>query len=136
LICSEEFAKANGLAIRAYIEASSTGAVQPNEVMMAPVTSVKNLLAKTGKTIGDYGLFELNEAFSAQSLAVVRQLELDDDKVNVNGGGVSLGHPIGCSGARILVTLLHAMEDRGVSDGIASLCLGGGDAVSMAISIP
>ena len=136
LICSEEFAKANGLTIRAYIEAASTGAVEPNEVMMAPVTSVKNLLAKTGKTIGDYGLFELNEAFAAQSLAVMRELGLDQDKVNVNGGGVSLGHPIGCSGARILVTLLHAMEDRGVSDGIASLCLGGGDAVSMAISIP
>ena len=136
LICSEEFAKNNGLTIRAHIEAASTGAVEPNEVMMAPVTSVKNLLAKTGKTVADYGLFELNEAFAAQSVAVVRELGLDQDKVNVNGGGVSLGHPIGCSGARILVTLLHAMEDRGVSDGIASLCLGGGDAVSMAISIP
>jgi len=136
LVCSEEFAKTHGLPIRAYIEAASTGAVEPNEVMMAPVTSVKNLLAKTGKTVGDYGLFELNEAFSAQSLAVVRELELDEDKVNVNGGGVSLGHPIGCSGARILVTLLHAMEDRGVKDGIASLCLGGGDSVSMAISLP
>ena len=136
LICSEEFAKANGLTIRAYIEAAATGAVDPKEVMMAPVTSVKNLLAKTGKSLADYGLYELNEAFAVQSLGVVRALELDPDKVNVNGGGVSLGHPIGCSGARILVTLLHAMEDRGVNDGIASLCLGGGDAVSMAISLP
>jgi acetyl-CoA C-acetyltransferase len=136
LICSEDFARANGLPIRAYIDATATGAVEPNEVMMAPVTSVKNLLHKTGKTVDDYGLFELNEAFSAQAVAVVRQLGLDEEKVNVNGGGVSLGHPIGCSGARILVTLLHAMEDRGVSNGIASLCLGGGDAVSMAISIP
>jgi len=136
LICSEEFAKANGLEIRAYIEGASTGAVEPNEVMMAPVTSIKNLLKKTGKTLGDYGLFELNEAFAVQSLGVVRALELNDDIVNVNGGGVSLGHPIGCSGARILVTLLNAMEDRNVSDGIASLCLGGGDAVSMAISRP
>jgi acetyl-CoA C-acetyltransferase len=136
LVCSEEFAAANGLTIRAHIVAAATGAVEPHEVMMAPVTSVKNLLAKTGKNLGDYGLFELNEAFAAQSLAVVRQLELDEDKVNVNGGGISLGHPIGCSGARILVTLLHAMEDRGVQDGIASLCLGGGDAVSMAISLP
>ena len=133
LVCSEDFAKANGLEIRATIEAAATGAVEPHEVMMAPVTSVKNLLAKTGKSIGDYGLIELNEAFAAQSVAVVRELELDEEKVNVNGGGVSLGHPIGCSGARILVTL-HAMEDRGVADGIASLCLGGGDAVSMAIS--
>jgi len=136
LICSEEFAKANGLPIRAYIDAAGTGAVEPNEVMMAPVTSVKNLLRKTGKNVDDYGLVELNEAFAAQAVAVIRQLELDPEKVNVNGGGVSLGHPIGCSGARILVTLLHAMEDRGVSDGLASLCLGGGDAVSMAISIP
>ncbi|MFH2053771.1 MAG: acetyl-CoA C-acetyltransferase [bacterium] len=136
LVCSEEFARAKGLTIRAFIEASATGAVDPKEVMMAPVTSVRNLLRKTGKTVADYGLYELNEAFSAQSLGVVRQLELDEDKVNVNGGGVSLGHPIGCSGARILVTLLHAMEDRKVQDGIASLCLGGGDAVSMAISLP
>ena len=136
LICSEEFARANGLKIRAFIEGAATGAVEPHEVMMAPVTSVKNLLKKTGKTVADYGLFELNEAFAAQSVAVVRALELDEDKVNVNGGGVSLGHPIGCSGARILVTLLHAMEDRGVKDGIASLCLGGGDAVSLAISLP
>jgi acetyl-CoA C-acetyltransferase len=136
LICSEEFARANGLKIRATIEAAATGAVEPHEVMMAPVTSIKNLLAKTGKSVSDYGLFELNEAFAAQSVGVVRALELDEDKVNVNGGGVSLGHPIGCSGARILVTLLHAMEDRGVSEGIASLCLGGGDAVSMAISRP
>jgi acetyl-CoA C-acetyltransferase len=136
LICNEDFAKANGLEIRAYIEAAATGGVEPNEVMMAPVTSIKNLISKTGKSLSDYGLFELNEAFAVQSLGVVRALELDDSIVNVNGGGVSLGHPIGCSGARILVTLLHAMEDRNVTDGIASLCLGGGDAVSMAISRP
>jgi len=136
LICSEEFATANGLTIRAYIDATTTGAVEPKQVMMAPVTSIRNLLDKTGTKVTDYGLFELNEAFAAQSVAVVRELELDEDKVNVNGGGVSLGHPIGCSGARILVTLLHAMEDRGVDKGIASLCLGGGDAVSMAISRP
>jgi acetyl-CoA C-acetyltransferase len=136
LICSEDFAQANGLPIRAYVDAATTGAVEPKQVMMAPVTSVKNLLQKTGTKITDYGLIELNEAFAAQSVAVVRELELDEEKVNVNGGGVSLGHPIGCSGARILVTLLHAMEDRGVKKGIASLCLGGGDAVSMAISRP
>jgi acetyl-CoA C-acetyltransferase len=135
LVCSEDFAKAHGLKVRAVIEASATGAVEPHEVMMAPVTSVKNLLKKTGRAMNEYGLVELNEAFSAQSVAVVRQLELDDAKVNVNGGGVSLGHPIGCSGARILVTLLHAMEDRNVKNGIASLCLGGGDAVSLAISL-
>jgi len=136
LICSEEFAKANNLPIRAYIDGAGSGAVEPKQVMMAPVTSVRKLLAKTGTKIQDYGLVELNEAFAAQSVAVIRELEMDEDKVNVNGGGVSLGHPIGCSGARILVTLLHAMEDRDVQKGLASLCLGGGDAMSMVISRP
>jgi acetyl-CoA C-acetyltransferase len=110
--------------------------VDPKEVMMAPVTSIRNLWRKLGTDKDDYGLYELNEAFAAQSLGVMRALELDPDKVNTRGGGVSLGHPIGCSGARILVTLLHAMEDEGVATGLASLCLGGGDAVSMAISLP
>ena len=136
LVCSEEFARANGLPVRAYIDGAGTGAVEPNEVMMAPVRSVRNLLEKMGRDVADFGLWELNEAFAAQSVAVVRQLELDEERVNVNGGGVSLGHPIGCSGARILVTLLHAMEDRDEKAGIASLCLGGGDAVTMAISRP
>ncbi|MFO7610002.1 MAG: acetyl-CoA C-acetyltransferase [Candidatus Krumholzibacteriia bacterium] len=136
LVCSEEFARANKLKVRAFIDGAATGAVEPHEVMMAPVTSIRNLWRKLGTTAADYGLYELNEAFAAQSLGVVRALELDDDKVNVRGGGVSLGHPIGCSGARILVTLIHAMEDRKVARGIASLCLGGGDAVSMAVSLP
>ncbi len=136
LICSEEFAKANNLTIRAYIDGAGSGAVEPKKVMMAPVTSIRKLLDKTATKIQDYGLVELNEAFAVQSVAVMRELELDPEKVNVNGGGVSLGHPIGCSGARILVTLLHAMEDRGVDKGLASLCLGGGDAMSMVISRP
>jgi acetyl-CoA C-acetyltransferase len=104
--------------------------------MMAPVTSVRNLLKKTGQQAGRLRPVELNEAFAAQSLAVIRQLEVDPARVNVHGGGVSLGHPIGCSGARILVTLLHAMEDRQVGRGLASLCLGGGDAVALAITLP
>jgi acetyl-CoA C-acetyltransferase len=136
LICSESFAKKHGLKVRAVIEGTATGAVQPHEVMMAPVTSVKNLIKKTASKLGDYGLFEFNEAFAAQSLGVIRQLEVDPAKVNIHGGGVSLGHPIGCSGARILVTLLHAMEDRKINRGLASLCLGGGDAVSLAITLP
>ena len=136
LITSEKFAEENGLKARANIEGYATGAVDPEWVMMAPVGAVKNLLEKTGKSLDEYGLFELNEAFAAQSLAVIDELGLDPEKVNVNGGGVSLGHPIGCSGARILVTLLHAMEDRGVKDGIAALCLGGGDAVALAIRRP
>ena len=134
LVCSEDFAAANNLEIMARIDGATTGAVEPKQVMMAPVTSIRNLWKKLGTGPGDYDLYELNEAFAAQSLGVVRQLELDDEKVNVNGGGVSLGHPIGCSGARILVTLLHALADRGGQKGIASLCLGGGDAVSMAVS--
>ena len=100
---------------------------------MAPVTSIRNLLTKLGTKTTDYGLYELNEAFAAQSVAVVRQLELDEDTVNVNGGGVSLGHPIGCSGARILVTLLHEMQRRDAKRGLAALCIGGGMGVSLAI---
>jgi len=136
LVCAEDFAAEKGLKIRAYIDGAATGAVDPQEVMMAPVKSVRNLWAKLGTDKDSYDLYELNEAFAAQSLGVMRALDLDQEKVNIRGGGVSLGHPIGCSGARILVTLLHAMEDEGVRTGVASLCLGGGDAVSMAISLP
>ncbi len=84
--------------------------------------------------MADFDLVELNEAFAAQAVAVIRELGLDPAKVNVRGGGISLGHPIGCSGARILVTLLHALEDLGKHSGLATLCLGGGDAVALAIS--
>jgi len=101
---------------------------------MAPVGAVNNLIEKTGKSLDDYGIFELNEAFAAQSLGVVGELGLDTEKVNVHGGAVALGHPIGASGTRCLVTLLHAMEDRDENNGIVALCLGGGDAVAMAIS--
>jgi acetyl-CoA C-acetyltransferase len=133
LVCDEEFATAHGLEIRAEITAYGTGAVQPNEVMMAPVTAVGRLLERTGTTVADYDLVEVNEAFAAQAVAVSRELGLDPDKTNIRGGGISLGHPIGCSGARILVTLLHALEDTGGEQGMASLCLGGGDAVALTI---
>ena len=136
LVCSESFARDNGLTVKAVIEAYGTGAVDPEWVMMAPVGAVKNVWAKAGKTKDDYGLYELNEAFAAQAVAVTDQLDLSPDKVNVNGGAIALGHPIGASGTRCLVTLIHAMEDRGVSDGLVALCLGGGDAVAMAISRP
>jgi acetyl-CoA C-acetyltransferase len=101
--------------------------------MMAPVTAVGRLLERTGTSIGDYDLVEVNEAFSAQAVAVTRELGLDPEKTNIRGGGISLGHPIGCSGARILVTLLHALEDTGGEQGLATLCLGGGDAVALTI---
>ncbi|MHA1154271.1 MAG: acetyl-CoA C-acetyltransferase [Alphaproteobacteria bacterium] len=136
LVCSESFARDNGLTVRAVIEAYGTGPVDPEWVMMAPVGAVQNVWAKAGKTKDDYGLYELNEAFAAQAVAVVDQLGLAPEKVNVNGGAIALGHPIGASGTRCLVTLIHAMEDRGVNDGLVALCLGGGDAVAMAISRP
>jgi acetyl-CoA C-acetyltransferase len=133
LVCDEDFARDNGLELRAEITAYGTGAVEPNEVMMAPVTAVGRLLERTGTGIEDYDLVEVNEAFAAQAVAVTRELGLDPEKTNIRGGGVSLGHPIGCSGARILVTLLHALEDTGGEQGLATLCLGGGDAVALTI---
>ena len=133
LVCDEEFVQAHGLEMRAEVLAYGTGAVEPNEVMMAPVTAVGRLLERTGTSIGDYDLVELNEAFSAQAVAVTRELGLDPEKTNVRGGGISLGHPIGASGARILVTLLHALEDLDREQGLATLCLGGGDAVALTI---
>jgi acetyl-CoA C-acetyltransferase len=136
LVCSEQFAAQQDLDVRAVIEGYATGAVDPQWVMMAPVGAVKNLLRKTGKQLADYGLLELNEAFAAQAIAVIDELGFAADRVNVHGGAVALGHPIGCSGARILVTLLHAMEDRDVKHGVAALCLGGGDAVALAVSLP
>jgi acetyl-CoA C-acetyltransferase len=133
LVCAPEFAAAHELKARAEITAYGSGAVNPQAVMMAPVTAVGRLLERTGTTIADYDLVEVNEAFAAQAVAVSRELKLDPDRTNVRGGGVSLGHPIGCSGARILVTLLHALEDTGGENGLATLCLGGGDAVALTI---
>jgi len=115
------------------IVAQATSGVEPKLVMMAPVDAVKKLMAKTGWNRGDVDLVELNEAFSVQALGVMRELELDADRVNVNGGAVALGHPIGASGARVLVTLIHEMRRRNARRGIAALCLGGGNAVAMAI---
>jgi acetyl-CoA C-acetyltransferase len=115
------------------VVAQATSGVEPKFVMMAPVEAVKKLLAKTGWNRGDVDLVELNEAFSVQALGVMRELELDAERVNVNGGAVALGHPIGASGARVLVTLLYEMKRRGARRGIAALCLGGGNAVAMAI---
>jgi acetyl-CoA C-acetyltransferase len=136
LVCSESFARDNGLTVKVVIEAYGTGPVDPEWVMMAPVEAVKGVWAKAGKTKDDYGLYELNEAFAAQAVAVAEQLDLPSEKVNVNGGAIALGHPIGASGTRCLTTLIHAMEDRGVDSGLVALCLGGGDAVAMAVSRP
>ncbi len=136
LVCSESFAREHGLPAIAVVEAYGTGAVDPEWVMMAPVGAVQGVARKAGRPVADYDLFELNEAFAAQAVAVVEQLRLDPERVNVHGGAVALGHPIGASGARCLVTLLHAMLDRGAESGMVSLCLGGGDAVAMSIARP
>ncbi len=133
VITSEAVARAHGLTILARISGYATGAVDPKELFFAPITAVKNLMQKEGKSIGDYGLIEANEAFASQSLADGRGLGWDFDRVNVNGGAIALGHPIGASGARVLVTLLHAMIDRDVATGLATLCLGGGDAVALSV---
>ena len=111
----------------------ATGGVAPEWVMMAPEVSVKKLSEKLGRNPGDFDLHEINEAFSAAACALLGVLDLDPAKVNVNGGAVALGHPIGASGARILTTLLHAMKQRDAKTGMASLCLGGGNAVSLAV---
>jgi acetyl-CoA C-acetyltransferase len=102
-------------------------------VMLAPVIGVKNVLRKAGWSRDEVDLYELNEAFSVQALGVARELELDITKVNVNGGAVAIGHPIGASGARILVTLIHEMIRRDAKKGVAALCLGGGNSVALAI---
>ena len=133
VITSEAVARAHGLTILARISGYATGAVDPKELFFAPITAVKNLMKKEGKSINDYGLIEANEAFASQSLADGRGLGWDFDRVNVNGGAIALGHPIGASGARVLVTLLHAMIDRDVATGLATLCLGGGDAVALSV---
>ena len=117
----------------ARIAGQAVSGIEPALVMMAPVKAVRKLAAKVGWNLADVDLIELNEAFSVQAVAVVEQLELNPEKMNVNGGAVALGHPIGASGARILVTLLHEMVRRNAKRGIAALCLGGGNAVALAV---
>ncbi len=115
------------------IVAQATSGIDPKWVMMAPVSAVRKIWEKTGWKNEDVDLYELNEAFSVQALGVMRELGLDPNKVNVNGGAVAIGHPIGASGARVLVTLIYEMIRRDVHRGIAALCLGGGNAVAMAV---
>jgi acetyl-CoA C-acetyltransferase len=133
VVASMDRAKGLGLKPLATIKGQAVSGVEPRDVMMAPVSAVHKLLAKTGWSREDVDLYEINEAFSVQAIAVIGRLGLDAVKVNVNGGAVALGHPIGCSGARILVTLLHEMNRRDSKRGIAALCLGGGNAVAMAV---
>lgn len=133
VLASADAVKRLSLQPLARVVSYATGGCAPEWVMMAPLDAVKNVTAKMNCTARDFDLYEFNEAFAVQSVALVRELKLDPEKVNVHGGAVALGHPIGCSGARILVTLIHALRDRGLKKGLASLCLGGGNAVAMAI---
>jgi acetyl-CoA C-acetyltransferase len=133
VVTSGARAKQLGVEPMARIVAQATSGVDPKWVMMAPVGAVRKIWDKTGWKKDEVDLYELNEAFSVQAIAVIRELGLDIDKVNVNGGAVALGHPIGASGARVLVTLLYEMIRRDAHKGIAALCLGGGNAVAMAI---
>ncbi len=134
VVTSEAYARAHGLKIMARIAAYATGAVEPQELFFAPILAVQNLMKRSGTKIGDYDLIEANEAFASQALANGAGLGWDWNRVNVNGGAIALGHPIGASGARVLTTLLYAMQDRGVHAGLATLCLGGGDAVALSVT--
>jgi acetyl-CoA C-acetyltransferase len=135
VVTSAEKAKALGRAPLARIVAQATSGLEPKMVMMTPVPAVRTLFEKTGWNAASVDLVELNEAFSVQGVAVVRDLGLDPARVNVNGGAVALGHPIGASGARILTTLLYALKHRGGRRGIATLCLGGGNGVALAVEM-
>ena len=133
VVMSEERAGQLGVTPLARISHYATGGCAPEWVMMAPEVSIQSCAAKAGRQASDFDLHEINEAFSVAAIALCRVLDLDPSRVNVNGGAVALGHPIGASGARILVTLLHAMRQRSAKNGMASLCLGGGNAVSLAV---
>ncbi len=133
VVASQEFAEAHGLPFKAVITEYAAGGTEPEDLFFAPVIAVRKLMRRAGTNVGDYGLIEMNEAFAVQAIADMRALGIDAERLNVNGGAVALGHPIGASGARILVTLLAAMEDRDTETGLATLCLGGGNAVALAV---
>lgn len=133
LVIEEEMAKSLGLTILARIKGYASGGVAPEIMGMGPVPATLKVLENTSLTVNDIDLIEANEAFAAQFLAVGRELKFDMDKVNINGGAIALGHPIGASGARILVTLLHALKARDKTLGLATLCIGGGQGIAMII---
>ncbi|MFL5404118.1 MAG: thiolase family protein [Gemmatimonadales bacterium] len=135
VVTSLAFARAHGLTPMARVTGYATGGGEPRDLFFAPVIAVRNLMEKTGSRIGDYDLIESNEAFAVQALADGRELGWDWERVNVHGGAVALGHPIGASGARVLTTLLYALRDRGGATGLATLCLGGGNAVALSVEL-
>ena len=135
VVAAAETAARLGVTPIARVVAQATSGLEPRMVMMTPVDAVKKVLAKCGWSIDDVDLFELNEAFAVQAVAVTRELCLDPARVNVQGGAVALGHPIGASGARVLTTLLYALRRLGKRRGVATLCLGGGNGVALAVEI-
>ncbi len=134
VVTSQKYAQVHGLSIMGRITAYATGATEPRDLFFAPVTAVNNLMKLEGRTIAQYDLIEANEAFASQALADGAALGWDWDRVNVNGGAIALGHPIGASGARVLTTLLYALQKQNLDTGLATLCLGGGDAVALSVS--
>jgi len=135
VVVDQDFARANGLAVMARITGYASAAITPRYIFAAPTRAVKRLLERTGMKIGDFDLIEVNEAFAAQTLANGKELDWDWSRVNVNGGAIALGHPIGSSGSRVLITLIHELRRRGGGRGLATLCLGGGGAVAMSVEV-
>ena len=135
VVASEDAVKEKKLQPMARILGSTTNPVEPSMAMYAPKGAIERLLANVGWKIEDVDLFEINEAFSSQLVVLIKELGLDREKINVHGGAVALGHPIGATGARILTTLIYALKHRGLKKGVAALCLGGGDAVAMAVEM-
>ena len=133
VLMAREAADARGIKPLGRILDYATSGVLPENVMEAPIPTVHKLLGKMGLTVDDFDLFEHNEAYAAATVAVMRALKIPHERMNVHGGAVALGHPIGCSGARIVTTILHAMKDRGARRGLATLCLGGGNAMALAL---
>jgi len=133
VVMSAEKAKELGLKAMVTIRAQATSGIAPRWVMLAPVIGVQRVLARAGWDRDEVDLYELNEAFSVQAIGVMKELGLDASRVNVNGGAVAIGHPIGASGARVLVTLIHEMMRRDAKKGVAALCLGGGNSVALAV---
>jgi acetyl-CoA C-acetyltransferase len=135
VVVNAEFARANGLTPLARIVAYASAAIQPRYIFAAPTRAVRRVLELTGRKIHEFDLIEVNEAFAAQTLANGKELDWDWTRVNVNGGAIALGHPIGSSGSRVLTTLIHELRRRGGGCGLATLCLGGGGAVAMAVEV-
>jgi len=135
VVTSAEKAKELGMPVLARIVDDASAAVEPKWFTIAPVEALRTLYAKTGTKPLDWDLYEINEAFAGVTMAAMKEHDIDGERVNVHGGAVSLGHPIGCSGARVLVTLLHALKDRGQKRGIATLCIGGGEAVALGVEL-